>query len=68
KCQEAENVCMICKPPWSNPDTFSKFRETSEKYRLSSRQKAISPSTTITNNLGVNGIGFSSRAQYASNV
>ncbi|CAG8578492.1 1527_t:CDS:1, partial [Gigaspora rosea] len=47
-------------------------KDTSEKYRPSSLQKTNTSTTlstaTTTSNLGINGMGFSSRAQFAANV
>ncbi|CAG8767772.1 14884_t:CDS:2, partial [Racocetra persica] len=62
--------------PKANEDHYMPFceiysKDTSKKYRPSLLQKANVPTSTITttiDSLGVNGMGFSPRAQYATNV
>lgn len=63
--------------PKANDDHYMLFceiygKETSEKYHPSSLQKAsvskLSSTSMTGNSLGINGMGFSPRAQYAVNV
>ncbi|CAG8827649.1 15760_t:CDS:2, partial [Gigaspora rosea] len=75
KCQEAGTGCTICRPPRSRPKIFSKLQpfpdpipKANEDHYMPFFNASTSTTTTTIDGLGVNGMGFSPRAQYATTV